>query len=221
MGWLIAISLLFAVMAIRSFLHIFVCLRRGRFMRAGSTCVSTLVSATIGGAAAMLLLSYASYGRLVEEQHVSMIEFRRTNPNEFQARLSVPGRDDQFFILRGDEWQMDAKIVTWKPPLTILGLEPIYQLDRLSGRYGEIDAEMNEVRTVHALNANLPTDVWRIARRFPLLTPGIDAHYGTATFVPMADGARFDISLSRDALIARPANDRAREAVGDWSTIAN
>ena len=133
----------------------------------------------------------------------------------------MPDRDDRFFILRGDEWQMDAKILTWQPPLTILGLEPIYQLDRLSGRFGEIDRERSETRTVHALDTRLPTDAWRIARRFPLLTPGIDAHYGTATFVPMVDGARYDVSLSRDALIARPANDRAREAVGAWGATLN
>jgi hypothetical protein len=59
-------------------------------------------------------------------------------------------------------------------------------------------------------------DVWQVARRFPSLTPGIDAYYGSATYVPMADGARFEISLSRDALIARPANPAARSAVGDW-----
>ncbi len=34
-----------------------------------------------------------------------------------------------------------------------------------------------------------------------------------------ADGARFDVSLSRDALIARPINDAAREAVGRWETV--
>jgi hypothetical protein len=49
-----------------------------------------------------------------------------------------------------------------------------------------------------------------------MLTPGIDAYYGSATYVPMADGARFEVSLSRDALIARPANDVATEAVGRW-----
>ena len=53
-------------------------------------------------------------------------------------------------------------------------------------------------------------------RRFPILAPGVDAFYGTATYVPMADGARYEVSLSRDALIARPANDRARDAVGGW-----
>ena len=46
---------------------------------------------------------------------------------------------DRFLTLRGDEWQMDARVVNWKPPATLLGLDPIYQLDRLSGRYSDID----------------------------------------------------------------------------------
>ena len=216
MGWLIAVSLIFAYLAFRFFFHIFLCVRRGRLIRAGGSCVGCLVSAAVAGAGAVLLLSYASYSRLVEEQHISMIEFRRISPQEFQARLMLPGREDQFYVVRGDEWQMDAKVVTWRPPMTILGLDPIYQLDRLSGRYGEIDREQNELRTVHSLAPAIPTDVWRIARQFPLLTPGIDAHYGTATFVPMADGARYEVTLSRDALIARPMNDPARDAIGNW-----
>jgi hypothetical protein len=33
----------------------------------------------------------------------------------------------------------------------------------------------------------------------------------------MADGAQYAVSLSRDALIARPENDAARLALGQWS----
>jgi hypothetical protein len=36
----------------------------------------------------------------------------------------------------------------------------------------------------------------------------------------MADAARFRVTLSRDALIARPINDPARKAVGDWGQVA-
>ena len=164
----------------------------------------------------LLILSYVSYARLVEEQLVSRIEFRRLADNEFEARLMIPEEIDRFFVLRGDEWQIDARIVTWQPPMTILGLDPIYRLDRLSGRYTDIESERMETRTVHSLAEALPADVWDVARRFPALTPGIDAHYGTATFVPMADGARYEVSMSRDALIARPANEKAREALGQW-----
>jgi hypothetical protein len=98
----------------------------------------------------------------------------------------------------------------------LLGLDPIYQLDRLSGRYSDIDDERTAERTVHALSEELTLDVWRVARRFPLLMPGVDAYYGTATYLPMAHGAEFEVTLTRTALIARPINDQAREAVGQW-----
>ena len=74
------------------------------------------------------------------------------------------------------------------------------------------------MRTVHALSPDRLLDIWTVARRFPLLTPGVDAYYGSATYVPMADGARFEVSLSRDAVIARPVNDEARDALGRWGT---
>ncbi len=72
---------------------------------------------------------------------------------------------------------------------------------------------------MHALSPEQFLDIWAVARQFPLLKPGVDACYGTATYVLMADGACFNVSLSRDALIARPINDATREAVGRWGTV--
>jgi hypothetical protein len=69
---------------------------------------------------------------------------------------------------------------------------------------------------VHALAEERTLDLWNLARDFPNFTPGVDAYYGTATYLPLADGARFRVTLSRDALIARPVNDLARAAVGEW-----
>lgn len=206
----------FGLLTVFFFIRIFHCLRRRKIVRAGASGLSCCASAALTGASLVLVFTVLTYAQLVEEKLVSQIEFRRISPQEFQARLMVSGEADRFFILRGDEWQMDAKILTWRPPATILGLDPMYQLDRLSGRYAEVDHEVSEVRTVHSLAPAMPIDVWRMARRFPILAPGVDAYYGTATYVPMADGARYEVSLSRDALIARPANERAREAVGNW-----
>lgn len=192
------------------------CTRRGRLLRAGGSGISAILMAIVATAAVLIAVSYYSYDRLTAEQVVATIEFRRSAPNEYRARLMLRDERDRTFDLRGDEWQLDARVVAWKPPITVLGLDPIYRLERLSGRYSDITREQTELRTVHELTEPLPVDVWQIARRFPVLTPGIDAYYGSATFVPMADGARFTVSLSRNALIARPANDVARAAVGDW-----
>jgi hypothetical protein len=170
----------------------------------------------MGGASILLAFSYYGYGRLIDEQLVSRIEFSELAPGQYTARLMIDGQTDRLLELRGDEWQMDARVISWKPPATLLGLDPIYQLDRLSGRYSDVDDEMSEDRTVHALSEELSLDVWRVARKFPMLMPGVDAYYGTATYLPMADGARFDVTLTRTALIARPVNEQAREAVGQW-----
>ena len=191
-------------------------IRRHRPIRATGSLAGGLVAATLGGASILLAFSYYGYGRLVDEQLVSKIEFSQTAPGEYVARLMVAGEPDRLLQMRGDEWQMDARVVIWKPPITLLGLDPIYQLDRLSGRYSDIDDEKLEPRTVYALTEELTLDVWRVAHRFPRLLPGVDAYYGTATYVPMADGARFEVTLSRDALIARPVNEAARKAVGNW-----
>jgi hypothetical protein len=193
--------------------------RRGRLLRASGSLACGAISAALGTAGALLLISYLGYERLTEEQLVGVIEFSRSAPEEYTARLMIDGQIDRLLTLRGDEWQLDARVITWKPPMTVLGFEPVYQLERLSGRYSSVARERTEQRTVHALADERPLDLWSLARKFPRMAPGIDAFYGTATYVPMADGARFRVTLSRDALIARPINDFAREAVGDWGQV--
>ncbi len=216
MNTLLAITTAFTLIAVFFVFGMFRHLRRGRMVRAGGSFAGGVATAALGGAGMILLGSIYSYGQLTAEQTVALIEFRENAPGEYAARLMIEGETDQSLTLNGDEWQIDARVVSWKPPASILGLEPIYQLERLSGRYSDVHREVSEPRTVHALAEDSALDIWNIARRFPILMPGVDAYYGTATYVPMADGARFEVSLSRDALIARPINDAARKAVGEW-----
>ncbi len=220
MNLLIAISLILSLLALLLLGRSLAQTRRGRLLRAGGSFAGGITSAGLGGAGILFILSYLSYERLTDEQLVGVIEFSQTAPDEFTARLMIDGKRDHMLTLSGDEWQLDARILTWQPPATILGLDPVYQLERLSGRYSEIDREINDTRTVHDLSDRKLVDLWTVARRFPLLMPGVDAYYGTATYVPMADAARFRVTLSRDALIARPINDPARKAVGNWGQSA-
>ncbi|MCB1845470.1 MAG: hypothetical protein KDI09_21050 [Halioglobus sp.] len=218
---LFAITAVFTLIALLFLGRTVHCTRRGQLLRAGSSCLSGLLSAAIASVALLLTYSYYSYERLTSEQKIASIQFRATAPDTYQARLMIAGTADRSFELRGNEWQIDARLINWKPPLTILGLDPIYRLERLSGRYSAIDREQSESRTVHELSGSSPADLWQLARRYPLLLPGVDAYYGTATYVPMADGARYDISLSRDALIARPANSAAARALGNWRSASD
>jgi len=113
--------------------------------------------------------------------------------------------------------------LTWKTPLAALGLQPGYRLDRLSGRYYSLEDERNKQRTVydlsHAANPlvlGLELDVWRWLKNSDLLLAIVDASYSSATYLPMADGAEFSVTLGASGLVARPLNGAAKAAVSQW-----
>ena len=220
MNGLVAIGAILSLVALLYFVSMLRFLRRGRLLRAGGSATMCATTAALGTVGILLFISYLGYERLTAESLVAEIQFTRSAPEEYTARLMIEGRLDKLLTLRGNEWQLDARVITWQPPATILGLEPVYQLERLSGRYTSVDHERSQPRTVHGLAEERPLDLWTMVRRFPKLAPGVDAYYGTATYLPMADSARFRITLSRDALIARPVNEAARKAVGEWGRVA-
>lgn len=194
----------------------FHCIRRRQVLRAGANSLSCLFCGVLLGAALLLGVSYHGYQRLTAEQAVARIGFSRLDSGNYRARLMVTGQADRFFVLAGDEWQIDARMVSWQPPATILGLDPLYRLDRLSGRFADLDLERNARRTVYRLSEPPLLDIWSVAQRLPTLAPGVDAYYGTATYVPLVDGAVWEVSISRDALIARPANPAAERSLSSW-----
>jgi hypothetical protein len=58
--------------------------------------------------------------------------------------------------------------------------------------------------------------LWSVVHRHHTWLPWFDALYGSATYLPMADGALYDIRVSPTGLVARPLNQAARDAVGTW-----
>ncbi|MEM1174179.1 MAG: hypothetical protein AAGA33_06460 [Pseudomonadota bacterium] len=213
---LLAISALLSLMAVAMLIG---CVRQVRHRRIGSASsrfAGGAVAASLGGFGLMVGGSYYGYERLTAETVIGQVEFIATAPETYSVRLMRAESTDRFFELRGDEWQMDARIISWSPPATVLGLDPVFELERISGRYADISRERTEQRTVYALTDSAVVDLWSFARQYPSLMPGVDAYYGTATYLPMADGARYEVSMTRDALVARPVNEQASRAVGDW-----
>ena len=217
MNLLLTASAVFTVITLYFVFSMFRHARRRRPVRATRSLAGGAVTACAGGASTMLAFSYFGYFQLVDEQLVGQIKFTESAPEHYVARLMLEGEErDQMFEILGDEWQMDARVITWEPPMTLLGLDPIFRLDRLSGRYSEVEEELSKHRSVHALSEPVTMDVWQFARKYPKLMPGVDAHYGTATYLPMAHGATFEVTMTRTGLIARPVNDAARAAIGEW-----
>jgi hypothetical protein len=175
-----------------------------------------LVLLLLGAGAALIAANLLTYQRLSAEQPAAELQLTRTGDREFNAVLTYPGGEHANFALRGDEWQIDARVMKWRAFANLVGFDTLYRLERISGRYTRIEDERTQARSVYSLNPPQRIDPWDLVHRYHSWVPWMDALYGSATFLPMADGALYEIKVSQSGLVARPLNQAARDAVGSW-----
>ncbi len=162
----------------------------------------------------VIAVNVAGYQSLAGMQTVATISTQRQGEQVWLVTMKP--RDDKNLTetLRGDQWQLDARIIRFSGPLRWLGIAPGYRLERLGGRYTSLEQERTAPRTIIGLGDQLWLDLWELDREFNM--PFVEGVYGNATFMPMRDGAVFDVRLSASGLVAVPMNEQAREAVERW-----
>jgi len=174
-----------------------------------------LLLLAIAALMAAISINLYTYDRLTHESKIAEVSFQEIGPQHFEAHLLLKN-NTKILDLRGDEWQIDARVLKWRGMAVLIGFDTLYRLDRLSGRYRDIIQEITELRTVHSLSEEQGLDLWMIGRRYAHWIPWVDALYGSATYMPMVDGASYTVSVSSTGLLARPSNDIARKAIGEW-----
>jgi hypothetical protein len=187
-----------------------------RFASGSLLLISSLLVVAIGVAAALAAGSLRTYTRLTAEQEAARVAMRQVAPRHYALTVQPKSARTQTFEVLGDEWQIDARLLKWRPLATIAGFDTVYRLERLSGRYSDLAEERAAKRTVYGLAERGTIDFWALVRSSHDYLPLADALYGSAAFVPMADGAEYVVSVSSTGLVVRPGNDTARKAVGAW-----
>ena len=202
---------------------LFVVLAAGRLLFKGSWLLGWLRGMSgllmLGTAILLALVAFDfySYKQLAREQTVASLSFEQLGNQQFKVSLVDSDGVEQVHQLTGDLWQLDARIIKWNKSLAALGLSPGYRLDRLSGRFYSLEKEQTSQHTVYELdNSKSVLDVWHWLRQYGTKLSIIDATYGSATYLPMEDGALFSVSLTSSGLVARPLNERAQLAVDSW-----
>lgn len=203
MSILIVISLAFAALgalllalAIRSF-------RGRRWLRGTSHTTGTALFASLAALAATLAVSTQGYRGLTSEEVALTVTTVPTGPHAFQAYVEFADGRDTTLAVRGDQVLVDARILKWRYIGNVLGLHTQYELDRLSGRYVDLEDERRLERTVHSLQSEKPIDLYDLARRYSVLSFLVDAEYGSATYIEVAEPARFEVTVSTTGLLVR------------------
>ena len=183
--------------------------RRGRALHRALWMVIFLLLAALSGLFGTAVIGYR---RLTEEMPVATLNARQVGAQDFSVRVDFPDGSHQSGELKGDEWQLDARVIKWTPKAVELGAQPLYRLDRLSGRYRDAAQAQKTLPSVLDLGGESPVDLWQLKQKFPQWLPWIDADYGSGAYLPLVDGANYRATLSPlGGLVARPADAASAE----------
>lgn len=157
-----------------------------------------------------------SYDPQVRDKPLVTLSFSADGPQRYRVNL-LEGSEEREVTLEGDLWQLDARLLGWKGLAALIGLQPGYRLEKLSGRFLAIEQQQS-ARFAQVSLAESPygIDLWRWLRLGQRDLFLFEAQAARVTYLPIADGAVFSVSLGPTGLMAQPMNQVAQQALKDW-----
>ena len=176
---------------------------RARFLRFTGQTLGGLLLLALGAFSGTLALGMQGYRALTREVVAAHLSVQPIGPQRFTSTFRFADGRRATYDIAGDEIYVDARILKWKPIANLLGLHTAYELDRVAGRYRDIQQERVAPRTLYALGLDRPVDLFGLRRRYTFLEPLLDAEYGSATYVAVTRPAELDLRVSITGLLMR------------------
>ncbi len=165
-----------------------------------------LIFTLSGVLAGMVAFGMQGYQALTKEAIAAHVSVSPIAPQKFVASLRFPDGRKSNFIINGDEVSIEAHIIKWQPWANLFGLHTAFELDRISGRYRDIEQERSAERSIYSLNTDKSVKLFNLRQRYTFLTILLDAKYGSASFIPVTQTAELELRVSSTGLLFREIN---------------
>lgn len=161
---------------------------------------------------AFLSISLVNYQPLEDDQVVATVSFQMQTQNAFVATVTAHNKQSLSYNLEGDLWQLSVRSLKWGGPLAALSPKQGYQLSVLQSRYLSLEqARSNNISQHDLTPVSLMRDAWRKGSAVAEYTTQEKQH--KSPFLPMADGALFQVVWQDGRLVGKPLNGVAEEAM--------
>src|SRR6266566_3506751 len=97
--------------------------------------LAAVLCLTIGVLLAAITVGIRGYRSFTQEALAATVKTEPLGPHHFRATVTLADNSLHMFDLAGDAVYIDAHVLKWRPIGTLLGLETVYELDRIAGRY--------------------------------------------------------------------------------------
>lgn len=127
--------------------------------------------------------------------------------------LSTDAPESQRFYLKGDTWQLQGHIVRFKPWLSFMGLEPVYQFARVQGDYLSFEEAQAKERVMYPMIDKRAENWWKWVYEHGESVPLVDMVSGSSVSKDAKDGDRFIISVLPTGFTLDRAEDLPSEEI--------
>jgi hypothetical protein len=154
----------------------------------------------------LLAANLYTYHRLTDEAPIAELTFHQLGPQTYEATLLYGDFcTPHTYTLHGDQWRLDAQFLKWKPWANLLGLDAMYRLERLGGRYRSVQDENTRPNMAHEIQEPVMFDVAAMNERLGGILLPVDTSYGSSTYQDMEEGRRYIVYRSQSGLFVRTA----------------
>ena len=185
----------------------------------GRVAVGSTIGA-VGFAIALLALNTQLFARLTYESQVADVSVKAIDPATKKylvtvTRLDIPGVV-QTCTLQGDEWIIEGRVQKWQPWANVVGLNSTYVLEQISNKYFSAAEANGKPITACDLAGTKPEidqyipDSWLVWIAHQSFTE--ERRFGSANYMPLADGALYRVVMTQSGLNAQPENAAAQAA---------
>ncbi|MDH3979446.1 MAG: hypothetical protein OEU91_02925 [Gammaproteobacteria bacterium] len=174
-------------------------------------------------ALALLLASNLyTYYRLTSEAPIAELSFRQLAPQQYLATIAYGDFcDDEQYTLHGDQWRLDAQFLKWRPWANLLGLDALYRIERLGGRYLALGQENAGPHRAHSLSPAQRVDLPAVLARYDGALSPVDTLYGSSVYDSMDENVLYRVYRGQSGLLVRRVPEPAIQAAGGLTIDIN
>lgn len=156
------------------------------------TIISFILNAVL---AALLAMTYTS---LTQEQLIATLKFDKESQSKSQIFIAhlydSQGETIGDYKLFGDQWQMDAGFIKMEYWANVFGVDSKYTLDRLEGRYKNIDDQNSKKHQSYQLEDHSLIDTMSFF---------VDTTYGSSVYTDIKLNTKYSVYKTQTGLMVR------------------
>ena len=145
-----------------------------------------------------------TFHRLTDESPIAELQFRKIGAEQYEATIAYGDFcHPEKFLLHGDQWRLDARFLKWHSWVNLLGFDSMYRIERLGGRYLDVQDENAGPHLSYQLykegGIDLPAILQGYGGRFSL----VDTLYGSSVYELMQEGFLYRVYRAQSGLLVR------------------